>query len=95
MSVTVNLSKPIKVGGEEQKELTLRRPTPEDARALKLLPYVAREDGSVTMDAELASRYISRLAAIPPSSVDQLDIADLNTLCWTVFGFFTNTASAT
>ena len=43
---------------------------------------------------DVAAKYIAVCAGIPPSSVNQLDLADLNTLSWAVAGFFMSAASA-
>lgn len=89
---TFKLSHPIKAHGEELTELELRRPTPQEARAIKLMPYTLGENGQPIADLETASKYLSVCAAIPPSSVNDLDLADLNTLTWTIIGFFLNPA---
>ncbi|MNC78403.1 hypothetical protein D3C75_1306040 [compost metagenome] len=52
------------------------------------------ESGYPIADAETASKYIAVCAGIPPSSVNQLDLSDLNTLAWMVIGFFMAPASA-
>ncbi|WP_225773332.1 phage tail assembly protein [Pseudomonas sp. Marseille-Q5115] len=94
MSEIIKLSTPIQAHGEEVTELTLRRPTSKEARAIKALPYKIDQDQAVTLDLDVAAKYISACADIPPSSVDQLDLADLNTLAWQVAGFFMTPASA-
>lgn len=86
------LSSPIKAHGEELKALTLRSPTPADARAVKALPYHVATDESVRIDPDAAAKYIVRMAGIPLSSVDQLNMADFNALAWKVAGFFLGSA---
>ncbi|MBF4207515.1 phage tail assembly protein [Pseudomonas donghuensis] len=93
-TVTHTLNTPIQAHAEELKELTLRRPTVQEARAIKLLPYNMGESGYPVADIETASKYIAVCAGIPPSSVNQLDLSDLNTLAWMVIGFFMAPASA-
>lgn len=88
MSDSLKLSTPIQAHGEEVTELTLRRPTAQEARAIKALPYTIGADEAVGLDLDVAAKYIAVCAAIPPSSVNQLDLADLNTLAWQVAGFF-------
>ncbi|MCF5383125.1 phage tail assembly protein, partial [Pseudomonas syringae] len=39
--------------------------------------------------------YIAVCAGIPPSSVNQMDLCDINTLSWKVASFFMAAASAT
>ena len=91
---TLTLAQPIMAHGEALTSIALRRPTPADARAVKALPYVMG-DGSVGLNTEAVTQYLARLAGIPPSSVDQLDIADFNELGWAVANFFLNRGSAT
>nr|WP_276583587.1 phage tail assembly protein [Pseudomonas sp. RIT-PI-S] len=89
------MSAPIQAHGEQLSELTLRRPTPQEARAIKVLPYKVDKDEAISLDLDAAAKYISVCAGIPPSSVNQLDLADLNTLAWQVAGFFMMPASGT
>lgn len=91
---THTLSSPIQANGEELTELELRRPTVAEVRAIKALPYKIDKNEDVSLDMEVAAKYIAVCAGIPPSSVNQLDLVDLNTLSWTVTGFFMNSASA-
>lgn len=95
VSDSVKLNTPIQAHGEEVTELTLRRPTAQEARAIKALPYTIGADEAVGLDLDVAAKYIAVCAGIPPSSVNQLDLADLNTLAWMVAGFFMTPASAT
>jgi len=89
----IPLSAPIIAHGEELTELTLRRPTTQEARAIKALPYKIDADEAVSLDLDVAAKYIAVCAAVPPSSVNQLDLADLNSLAWVVAGFFMSPAS--
>lgn len=93
VSDPIKLSSPIQAHGEEITELTLRRPTTEEARAIKALPYKIDADEAVSLDLDVAAKYIALCAAVPPSSVNQLDLADLNSLAWVVAGFFMTPAS--
>ncbi len=95
MSESVKLNAPIEAHGEPLSELTLRRPTVQEVRAIKALPYRIGKDEEVSLDMDVAAKYIAVCAGIPPSSVNQLDLADLNTLSWEVAGFFMSPASAT
>ncbi len=95
MSTTFPLSKPIEAHKETLHELVLREPEPADARAVKAMPYWVAADESVQLNPTAAHAYIVRLAGIPPSSVDQLDIGDFNSLCWVIAGFFLKRASPT
>ncbi|RIJ06060.1 phage tail assembly protein [Achromobacter sp. K91] len=93
MTENFDLAKPIKAHNDELRSLSLRSLTPADARAVKALPYYVAPDESVRIEPEAASKYIVRMAGIPLSSVDQLDMADFNALAWKVAGFFLNSAS--
>lgn len=93
--VKITLAQPITAHGAEVTEISLRKPTAADARAVGVLPY--RLNGSDIPDINIpaACQYISKCSGIPPSSVDQLDPFDLNTACWAVAGFFLNPGSQT
>ncbi len=95
MTDTTKLSAPIEAHGESLTELTLRRPTVQEVRAIKALPYKIDKNEEVSLDMDVAAKYIAVCAGIPPSSVNQLDLADLNGLSWAVAGFFMSAASAT
>lgn len=96
MSTTEHtLSAPIQAHGESLAIIALRRPTVLDCRAINALPYKIEKDESVSLCLDTAAKYIAVCAGIPPGSVNQLDIADLNTLAWVVAGFFMSSATAT
>lgn len=93
MSETIPLVAPITAHGEPITSLSFRRPTGQEVRAIKSLPYKFDKDEAVTLDMEAVMKYIAVCAAIPPTSVDQLDLCDLNTLGWKLAGFFMTAAS--
>jgi len=93
MTDPVKLQVPIEAHGEPLGELTLRRPTVQEVRAIKALPYKIDKGQDVSLDMDVAAKYIAVCAGIPPSSVNQLDLSDLNTLSWAVAGFFMSAAS--
>lgn len=92
-TITHPLAAPINAHGGQLTELTLRRPTPQEARNIKTLPYSLSDSMQPVADIESASKYIAVCAGIPPSSVNQLDLFDLNTLVWMVIGFFLSPAT--
>lgn len=94
MTDVIKLASPIKAHDEELTELTLRRPTVQEVRAIKSLPYKIDQNDEISLDMETASRYIAVCAGIPPTSVNQLDLSDLHTLAWAVARFFMSAASA-
>ena len=91
----IKLSAPIEAHGETLDELDLREPTPADVRAIKSLPYALDRDENVHVRPDVVAQYISRLASIPNSSVDKIDLVDFNSICWTVAGFFLTRVSQT
>jgi ABC-type molybdate transport system ATPase subunit len=94
MSEVIKLQVAIQAQDETLTSLTLRRPTVQEVRAIKALPYKIDQNEEVSLDMEVTAKYIAVCAAIPPSSVNQLDLADLNTLSWTIAGFFMKPGSA-
>lgn len=92
---TYTLASPIQAHDEPVLELTLRRPTVTEVRAIKALPYKIDKNEEVSLDMDVAAKYIAICAAIPAPSVNQLDLSDLNNLAWAVAGFFMTAASAT
>ncbi|AEJ11834.1 MULTISPECIES: phage tail assembly protein [Pseudomonas] len=95
MTEVIKLSAPIQAHGADVTQLELRRPTVQEVRNIKALPYKMDKDEAVSLDMDVAAKYIAVCAAIPTSSVNQLDLADLNNAAWTVAGFFLAPASAT
>ncbi|MFJ2540121.1 phage tail assembly protein [Pseudomonas sp. NPDC087614] len=85
MSGAVKLQVAIEAHGEPLTELFLSRPA---------LPYKIDKSEEVSLDMDVAAKYIAVCAGIPPSSVNQLDLADLNALSWAVASFFMSAASA-
>lgn len=85
------LSKPIKAHGEELLELELAEPTSKDVRELGY-PFSAMPNASGEADLKLfpdiGAKYISRLAKVPMSSVDQLAPGDFLLLHTELCGFF-------
>lgn len=88
MTITIQLSTPIQAHGEPLTELTLRRPTTRECRQIGQLPYRIEKDESVGLNLDIAAKYIVVCAEIPSSSVDQLDVTDLNAAAWALAGFF-------
>lgn len=84
----VPLSAPVTAHDQEINALELRRPTPQDVREIKHLPYTLGADGGAEPTTDVAMAYLSRLAAVPASTINQLDITDLNQAIWVVVGFF-------
>ncbi|MQT57153.1 phage tail assembly protein [Pseudomonas sp. FSL R10-0399] len=92
---THQLAVPILAHDEQVTELSLRRPTVAEVRSIKALPYKIDKNEDVSLDMDVAAKYIAVCAGIPASSVNQLDLVDLNKLAWAVAGFFMTAASVT
>ncbi len=91
----IDLAVPIKAHGEELVALKLRRPTTAEVRKIGRMPYVVvDESGKIAPDMGVVPDYVSICAGIPPSSVEQIDLSDLNQLAWAVVGFFLMPAQA-
>lgn len=84
------LTKKINVGGEEITELTLREPSTGDVieagNPCNFDP--AASTPTVRFDEKKLAAMISRLAAIPPSSVAQMSPKDFSALGWILADFF-------
>lgn len=88
----IKLSKPVRAHGEDIHILEIREPTGKDVRELGF-PYTTTGDAGVKLDAGVVAKYVSRLAGVPPSSVDEMSPADLNNLSWEVASFFLGTSA--
>lgn len=82
----VDLTKPITAHGEEVSALELREPTGGDIVDCGY-PF-SIGNGEAQPNAAVVGRLISRLAAIPPSSVAALSARDFNACLGVVLGFF-------
>ena len=92
----VTLSKAITAHNEEVTALELREPTGKDVQELGF-PYLIimrDDDQALQIQVKTVGKYISRLAGIPPSSVDQLTAGDLSTMAGAVMSFFGVEATA-
>jgi hypothetical protein len=86
----ITLTKAITAHDKEISELELREPTSKDVQELGM-PYVilaGGDDQAIQIQVKTICKYAVRLAAIPPSSVDQLSASDINGLVGVVMGFF-------
>ena len=59
--------------------------------------YLDNSATTRTLDAaaEAAAKYMAVCCAIPPTSVNQLDLHDFNNLAWQIIGFFVNSKPKT
>lgn len=98
MSAKVELSKPIAVEGDQVSSLELRDPTVEDVMEIGY-PFLVMEGGddgtAVQLRPKTIMKYVSRLAAVPPSSLKTISLGDLSKLQTVVMGFFGDEAETT
>lgn len=90
MSVIVKLKKPIKVGEEDVTELELREPTVKDITEIGYPYRVSQSTSGSGMEIlpAVVIKYVSKLAAVPPSALNGLSISDLTALQTEVMNFF-------
>lgn len=87
----VKLSKPITAHGVEVSEIELREPLTEDVIEIGQPFLILMRDGNDTaieLRQNVIAKYISKLGAIPMSSVKALSIKDFTTCSAVVMGFF-------
>ncbi|QMI05816.1 phage tail assembly protein [Citrobacter sp. RHB25-C09] len=83
----LTLNKPVRAHGETISVLEFSEPTGKDVRELGF-PYKLDSDQSILLNAVVITKYIQRLANVPPSTVDEMSPSDLNSASWLVAGFF-------
>jgi len=91
--VIVKLRKAIIANGDEVKELTFREPTAGDIERVGTNPVNIEQVGEtgklkVTFDTKAMSHMMSILAAVPPSTIRQMNPKDWNTAAWELASFF-------
>lgn len=87
-TVTIRLKKPLRAHGQPVEEITLREPTAEDITVCGYPLTIG--DGAATPVAGAISKYIARLADLPPSSVKPMSADDYNACMGAVLSFFGN-----
>ena len=92
----LTLKKPIHAHGAEVASLEFATPNGGNMRRCGI-PYRLEENRHgetvAQFDAEVVARYISELAQIPPSSVNQLCVGDFQSAMNLVIGFFGDATS--
>lgn len=78
---------PINFGDETVTSLDFKRPKQKLIRKLGY-PFALREDGEIKFLPEIMARYISELAALPMSVVDEMDAEDVLSASAEIIGFF-------
>lgn len=89
----VQLRKPIQNGeGEETSELIFREPNGGDIERAGnpvIVDVFSGDTVKLTFDEKKMTQMMSRLAAIPPSSVRMMHPKDWNSIAWQLVHFFT------
>lgn len=83
----LQLTKPVRAHGETVSVLEFEEPTGKDVRELGF-PYKMDSEQSILLNSGVIAKYISRLAKVPPGTVDEMSPVDLNNASWLVAGFF-------
>lgn len=93
--MTYKLSKPVMHGDNEIAELELREMTGKDIIELGF-PYliIAEGGGELKIQVSVIMKYVSRLAAVPPSVIEKLSPSDITGLTGVVMLFFGQSAEA-
>ena len=92
MSVTIQLKKPIEVGGEKVAELTFAEPTMKEIRECGFPYTIDPTTGVLSFDANSIARYVHKLCKVPPSTVDKLSPADAIQCHGVIMSFFGESA---
>lgn len=87
-SKIISLSKPLVFGDAKIEQLTLRRPSAGDLRGIKV-------QGIIDMDVNTILALLPRISLTPlaPSTVADIDPADLVSVCEALSGFFVASSS--
>lgn len=85
------LKTPVMAHGQEITEIVLREPIAKEITEIGLPTLIvmgAEGSTGVEIRTKVVAKYISKLAAVPMSTVDQLHRSDLAALTAGVMGFF-------
>ena len=90
--IKYKLRKPIQANGEEVDELTFREPNGGDIERAGnpvLVDVFSGDTVKLSFDEKKMTAMMSRLAAVPPSSIRMLNPKDWNSIAWQLVPFFT------
>lgn len=91
MSTLFPLAKPILIGDEEITELELRELSGDDIISIGF-PYLIvmgdDDNQSLELRPKIIAKYVSKLAAVPPSVVGKMTPADISKITGVVMSFF-------
>lgn len=85
------LMKPVEAHGEDLHVIKWREPTGGDIEAAGNPIYLdfSGPQASITFNEKKMAAMMSRLCAVPPSTIRQLSAKDWNAIAWALFRFFT------
>ena len=86
-SITVQLSKPIVVFGDEKTEITLREPTGKDFQKIGMIMSFDA-DGNISIDAKKGIKMAETLGKLPVGSLDNLPYKDCTKIVYAMVPFF-------
>jgi len=86
------LSNTLEAHGEQIDVLRLRAPVASDL-AESGMPFTISPEGGINFNPRAVIALVARLAAVPPSTVGSMSLADFTNLQQFVFGFFGQTDS--
>ena len=80
---------------EVQLPFDLKEPSGKFTREVKALPYWLSADGSMTINTDVASKYLLHCSGKEQAVLDELSASEINTLYLAVAGFFLGGTSGT
>jgi len=88
--VVIKLAVPVQAHGEMLNEIKFRRPTGKDAMALgdQYPIHIYWTTGEVRPNPPAMGEMMSRLAAVPLSTIENMDMEDWSTCAFALMGFF-------
>lgn len=89
--IVVQLRKPVIANGDEVNELAFREPTAADIERVGNPVNVDMLSGDVpklSFDAKSMTQMMALLAAVPPSTIRQMNTRDWNSAAWQLASFF-------
>ena len=94
--VVINLTTPVQAHGEMLKSITFRRPTGKDIMSIgdQYPIHIDWATGQVRPNPPAMGDMMSRLAAVPPSTIENMDAEDWSTCAHALMGFFPPGAQA-
>jgi Phage tail assembly chaperone proteins, E, or 41 or 14 len=91
--IVIKLRKSVIANGDEVMELSFREPTAIDIERAGgnpvIIDMMSGDTPKITFDAKAMTQMMGLLAAVPPSTIRQMNPRDWNTAAWQLAIFFT------